>query len=67
MNEVDGECVVIIVIEVAAVDAAEPVQPVRVAGPDERTVIDIAETFDAAHQAFVRRLAATAEAAQTAR
>ena len=54
MDEIDGGRVVVGVVEVRADDAAEPVQPVGVAGPDERTVVDLGESLDAARRADVR-------------
>ena len=53
MDQVDGGSFVIVVVEVRARDATEPVQPVWVAGPDERTLVDIAEPLDAAGHTFV--------------
>ena len=45
-TKIDGGRVVAGVVEVRADDAAKPIQPVGVAGPDEGAVVDFGEAFD---------------------
>jgi hypothetical protein len=53
VHEIDGCRGLIAVEEVRAVDAAQPVETVGVAGPDERAIVDFSESGDPTEEAVL--------------
>ncbi len=67
MNQIYFGSILVGVVEVRALNTAQPVEPVRVMRPDERTVLNLAEPRDAAGQTVVRwSFFRAAEPAETA-
>lgn len=66
MHKVHGSRGRIVVVEVGTLDAAQPVEALGIAGPDERSVVDLGEAGDTAVQSLrLGRIAdSLAEAAQ---